>query len=91
MNGLFHFRFFQSTGLDAEASYTADQYFQNSDTGDWERLNDIFLVNLKVDYRIFEKTRLYIGCDNLLDRAYFSEYGVPMPGRQMTLGMIYSF
>ncbi|MBS1272506.1 MAG: Colicin I receptor [Candidatus Marinimicrobia bacterium] len=91
MNGLFHIRLFQSIDLDAEASYTADQYFQNSDTGDWERLNDIFLVNLKADYRIFEKTRLYIGFDNLLDRAYFSEYGVPMPGREMTLGMKYGF
>jgi iron complex outermembrane recepter protein len=74
-----------SAGL--EASYTARQFFRNPDSGSWQRLDDGALLNLRAEYRLRPGLGLYGRVDNVLDRAHDSQYGVPMPGRELSTGL----
>lgn len=70
-----------------EATYTADQHFQNPDTRRWEQLNDMLLVHLRLEYEMGWSVRWYVRATNALDAAHFSEYGVPLPGRELMAGV----
>lgn len=70
-----------------EARYVAGQYFQNPDTGDWRELNDYLLFHLRVGYRLTDLSAIYLCVSNLTDQFYYSEYGVPMPGRDVMAGL----
>jgi len=73
--------------LALESNYAANQYFQNPSTLEWEKLNDSVLFNLKYNYSVFEFLNWYIRVNNFLDKNYMSEYGVPMPGREIISGL----
>ncbi len=87
LNVLGNLPLFASMEAGVEASYTAGQYFQNPDTRQWERLNDFALVNVRLSYRWHQAFQLYLRVQNLFDRFYYSEYGVPMPGREFVAGV----
>jgi iron complex outermembrane recepter protein len=74
-----------STGI--ELSHTARQHFDDPDARAWVRLNDMTLVNLRMDFTLRPGLRLYSRADNVLDEAYFSQYGVLMPGRELAAGL----
>ena len=73
--------------LTVESNYAANQYYQNPSSLEWEKLNDYVLFNLKFNYRVFEFLNWYIRVNNFTDKNYISEYGVPMPGREIISGL----
>ena len=87
VNGLLYFMPFPELRLGLEARYFDDQYYQNPDQLNWEKLNDYGLVNIRAEYSIINRIAAYIRLENLLDRFYYSEYGVPMPGREIIIGI----
>ena len=86
-NLIFLKEIFSNFSAHVEASYTADQKYQNLDTMVWEDLNNFFIMNLKINYNLFEISNLYLRINNAFDKNYFSEYGIPMPGREIVLGV----
>jgi outer membrane cobalamin receptor len=87
INGLLHWAITQKLGVHGEGIYTADQYYQNPQNLDWEKLNDFAVINLKIGFRINRLIYSYFRTNNLFDSFYFSEYGIPMPGRELILGL----
>lgn len=73
--------------IQGEMMYTAGQVYRNPDTLSWEPLNDFFVLNLAAEYGIWRNFSLYLRADNVADNSYVSEYGVPMPGREVTGGV----
>ena len=76
-----------SLQLQADATYTADQYYQNPASLEWEKLNDFSQFNSTVNYFYKSQFTLYLRISNIFDQLYYSEYGIPMPGREITLGL----
>ncbi|MDZ7332475.1 MAG: TonB-dependent receptor [candidate division KSB1 bacterium] len=56
-----------------------------------EKLPNYALVNLKMNYRLFEGLLLEFGIENLFDQAYQILKGYPMPGRTLISNMMFSF
>lgn len=50
---------------------------------------DYFLLNSKLSAAI-KKCSLFIQADNLLNKTYADRFGVPMPGRWISLGLMFS-
>ncbi len=70
-----------------ELQWVANQYYQNPDSRRWEKLNDYFLLNLFCHFRFTSHYRAYLRLNNALDVFYYSEFGVPMPGRELAVGI----
>ena len=87
LNGVVVYRFLSRFPVGVEYSYTGGQYGQNPDTGQWEKFNDYGLLNLKIGYRVNRLLNIYARANNLFDRFYYSEYGIPMPGRELVFGI----
>jgi hypothetical protein len=68
-------------------SYTAGQHYQNPDSREWERLNDMLWISLRMEQELPGGLGWYLRMDNVLDAAYFSEFGNPLPGREVTVGI----
>lgn len=73
--------------LQAEANYTADQYYQNPASLEWEKLNDFSQFHCTLNYSQRDHFTIYLRVNNIFDQLYYSEYGIPMPGREVTLGL----
>ena len=73
--------------LGCEWSATTGQYYQNADTEVWEKLNRFNLLNLRSELRLIRGVQWYIRANNVFDVFYDSEYGVPMPGRELVSGV----
>jgi outer membrane cobalamin receptor len=71
----------------SELQWVANQYYQNPDTGHWEKLNDYFLLTLFCHLRFTSHYQAYLRLNNALDVFYYSEFGVPMPGRELVAGI----
>jgi iron complex outermembrane recepter protein len=70
-----------------EVSYTAGQHYQNPDSREWERLNDMLWISFRMEQELPGGLGWYLRMDNVLDAAYFSEFGNPLPGREVTVGI----
>ncbi len=73
--------------IGGDMSYTASQHYQNLDTGAWEPLNDMLMINLRAEHRLLDRLSVYARVGNLLDGAYFSRFGLPSPGRELSIGL----
>ncbi len=73
--------------LRVEGSYTGSQNYQNPDNLSWEKLGGFVLLNMTAEFKLSSWTSAYLRLNNLLDKFYFSEYGVPMPGREVVFGV----
>ncbi len=78
---------FNKWALSLEWQGIFNQFYQNQDTGAWEGLNDYFILNARLRYEWNNSLQSYLRVNNILDRFYYSEWGVPMPGRQIILGV----
>jgi iron complex outermembrane receptor protein len=85
-NFLFRYIIFFNLNVQTELAITRDQVFWNPDNLIWEDLNNFTLLNLKFEYLYRSEFQFYLRFDNLLDENYVSEYGLPMPGREIILG-----
>ena len=85
-NFISQWRFLDNMYMALESNYTSGQYFNNPVTLEWKKFNDIVLVNLKYNYKIFDYLNWYLRLNNALDKDYVSEYGVPSPGREISGG-----
>lgn len=70
-----------------EFSYYANQYYQNPDNLRWEKLNNYSVLNGRGELNFTHHFSMYLRVNNLLDTFYYSEYGIPMPGREFLLGI----
>lgn len=70
-----------------ETSFVGYIHSTNPDNRIQVRLQDQFLQNIKIAYRLFERIELFLRVNNLYDRYYETEYGFPQPGRQFILGL----
>lgn len=73
--------------IQGEMIYTAGQVYRNPDTLAWEPLNDFFVLNLGAEYALSKNFSLYLRVENAADNSYVSEYGIPMPGRELSGGV----
>ena len=87
MNSWLRWDVTSSLQLQADAAYTADQYYQNPASLEWEKLNDFSQFNSTLNYFYKSQFTVYIRINNIFDQLYYSEYGIPMPGREVTLGI----
>lgn len=87
MNSWLRWEVISSLQLQADLSYTADQYYQNPASLEWEKLNDFSQINGTLNYFYKSQFTVYIRINNIFDQLYYSEYGIPMPGREVTLGI----
>lgn len=87
LHGLLYFKPLPFLLLGIEGGYFADQYYQNPDNLLWEKLNDYGLLSIKGDWNFLRPITIYLRVNNLLDTFYYSEYGVPMPGREFLMGI----
>ncbi len=71
----------------AEGTVAADQYYENPDNLQWEKLNNYAVFNLKAQFAVFSFMDWYIRANNLLDSDYETDYGVPMLGRTLQTGV----
>lgn len=53
--------------------------------------NDIFLLDLKLNYRVINGLQLSLGAYNLLDRNYYYGAGYYMAGRRVFASIEYKF
>ena len=87
LNLIWQKEIFTNLSANLESSYTADQKYQNPDNMVWEKLNDFFLLNFKMNYKFYDIANIYLRINNAFDKNYFSEYGIPMPGREIVTGV----
>lgn len=87
VTGVAAWRILEPLKIQGEMMYTAGQVYRNPDTLAWEPLNDFFVLNLAAEYGLSRTLSLYLRADNVADHSYGSEYGVPVPGREMTGGV----
>ena len=86
-NLIFSMPLLQKFKIQSEISHTADQSFQNPDNGNWEKLDNYTLVNIRLNYAVTTKLNWYARVNNLFDSFYMSVYGVPMPAREIVTGI----
>lgn len=48
-------------------------------------LNKFAVFNLKFDYLFLNDFYCYLRIDNIFDENYVCEYGIPMPGRELSV------
>ncbi len=56
-----------------------------------EKLPNYALVNLKMNYRLFDNLQLAVGIENLFDESYQILKGYPMPGRAVFGNLVFNF
>ena len=88
------YRFPFGLTADLNTSYNCHQYWENSDTDEWEKLPDYFLVNLKLTQKLPRigkmDSEIFVLGTNLLDKDYYETYG-PEPGFNFLVGMNLAF
>ncbi len=55
-----------------------------------EEIQDYFLLNAKINYKLLPSLNLFISADNLLNAEYSAVYGYPMPGITFFGGLNFS-
>ncbi len=88
----------QSLDFIANASYKSHSWLYSG--GSYDKNNDIFLIDLKLNYRPVQNLQLSLGAYNLLDRDYYysgvrtaslSTGRYYQPGRRILAGVEYRF
>lgn len=87
VTGVAALRILEPLTIRGEMLYTAGQAYRNPDTLEWESLNDFFVLNLGAEYDLSTNFSFYLRVENAADHSYMSEYGIPMPGREVTGGV----
>lgn len=78
------------------ATFQSKQYYsvggnRNSPPTAYGQNNDIFLLDVKANYRPIEPLQLSLGAFNLLDKNYFYGSGYYMAGRRVMASVEYKF
>lgn len=73
------------------ASYHSPRWSYSNTTGNYTQSIDIFLLDLKLNYRIISGLEASVGAYNLLDYNYYFNAGEYMPGRRIFAGLEYRF
>lgn len=72
-------------------SYHSPRWSYSTTTGNYTQSIDIFLLDLKLNYRIISGLEASVGAYNLLDYNYYFNAGEYMPGRRIFVGLEYKF
>jgi len=94
LNAGIGYRFAFGLTADLNTTYNCRQYWENSDTYEWEKLPDYFLVNLKLTQKLPQIARmepeLFVLGTNLLDKDYYETNGSE-PGFNFLAGLTLQF
>ena len=74
-------------GWRLETYYTGKRYGIDGDTKAWKSLADFTIFNIRLSQNIFNNYDLILRVNNLTDKYYEVEYGFPMQGRNINLGI----
>lgn len=86
-NFVYHHQFLRHVYIQFEGNFTKDQYYQDPENFYWFQLNDFSLLNIKIGYHLIRYFDVYLRVNNFFDKLYYSELGIPVPGREVTVGM----
>ncbi len=77
----------------ANATYQSPQWYTSGKGASmtYAQNNDIFLLDLKLNYRVINGLQLSLGAYNLLDRNYYYGAGYYMAGRRVFASIEYKF
>jgi outer membrane receptor protein involved in Fe transport len=79
-----------NSGLRINGTYASERsYFDRDDN--FGELPDYFLVDLQLHQHLIDYLTFTLSLYNLSDEYYESEYGIPMPGRNLSLGIEMSY
>ena len=78
-------RFFQ---LNVNCNYVSEQWFDDENT---IKVEDYFLINLRLSRKFLKNFKLYLDVQNILDQEYIDRKGQLSPGRYIVAGVKYGF
>lgn len=101
----FNWRFLKHLRLNVDTQFMSDVYQGTNmrtggnygDLGDQDKLDDIWLVNLRLGYSfefkpmLVKQGEIYLAVDNLFDRDYAYASGYDMPGTTFMVGLDLNF
>lgn len=77
-----------------EFEYVGNEFGLREGTAGYQRLPDYFLSNFRIAYN-FELggsgLEVYFRINNLFDRLYYTQFGLPESGRQLFIGANFEF
>lgn len=73
------------------AQWVADYSRNNRTYTGYHKNMDVFLLDLKLNYRVIDGLQLSVGAYNLLDKLYYYNEGYYMPGRRIFASVEYRF
>ncbi|MBN1300738.1 MAG: TonB-dependent receptor [Melioribacteraceae bacterium] len=82
-----NYQFGFGTELRAEVYYFGNKYGVDADSREFVKMDNYFLLNLKLSHLFFEHYNLYFRVNNITDIYYETEYGFPQPGRELYFGI----
>lgn len=82
-----NYNFDFGTSFQTEFFFVGNKYGVDSDTGEFVKMKNYLLANLKISHRIFENYSVYVRANNVTNIYYESEYGFPQPGREFFVGL----
>jgi len=88
LQGEYNFQFGLSLSL--AATYVAKRSYLDDEGYDY-KLSDYTLINAKLNQSLCKNIVLSFDLDNILDKDYQTEYGLPMPGRTLYGGLEVEF
>jgi outer membrane cobalamin receptor len=74
--------------IEIDGQYTTKRF---TDTLNTDHLDDYFIMNLNLSKLITKKLKIYVSINNLLNRAYETKKGYPMPGFSISGGCKITF
>lgn len=78
--------FFDNYSLYLDGIYYAEQFTNNPDTRQIEKVKNYLLLNLTLE-RSFRYYKFFIVANNLLNEYYYTEWGLPQPGFILQSGL----
>jgi len=96
VNGILGFDYSITKDLNAvlEFEYIGKEYGLKEGTTGYQRLPDYLLTNLRLSYNIgigASNLEIFIRFNNLFDRLYYTQFGLPEAGRQIFAGANFQF
>lgn len=87
LNALVTLRPHERLRIGAAGTFTGAQHYRNPDTGVWEELHDIAWLDVHLEHRLLGGLYWTARVDNVLDGNFSSGFGIPLPGREMSIGL----
>lgn len=82
-----NYSFSFGTELRAELFFVGNKYGVDADSREFIKMDNYFLVNMRISHTILDNYTLYVRVNNLANIYYETERGFPQPGREFFVGL----